>query len=184
MLSLSKLWRSGKSKSDDECTPNYVPEGDNTSGPVATKETINLLESVFKCLGCKYTYDDERQEYKVRFQGEDFLIIVYGRMAHIWDTWWEEVKLDSPMVPLIKKTINRVNVDKTLTIVYRESEEDNSFSLHTHQTIMLHPMCPDNVNYVEFVLNSFFDTQKRYYAIYRAFEQREYDLSHGWYNPN
>lgn len=121
--------------------------------------TLGLMFDTLKQLGCQPQVNED-DTISVQYQGEEFFMDFGGRYVRIWDPRWYEIKADDPDLPKIRKLVNSTNFNFGPTVVLSAPSKEGIIEFHSRFDIMLHPACPDNVPYVEDILNSFFTTKQ------------------------
>ncbi len=123
------------------------------------RDTFGLMFHTLKSIGCQPEACEDGS-LSVDYQGENFQIKFDRRYAEIWDLGWGGVKADDPELGKIREAVNIVNYNFSPTVVLTVPNEEGMIALHSHQTIMLHPACPENAAFVEGILNSFFTVKE------------------------
>lgn len=118
-------------------------------------DTFDLMFETFREIGCQPTKDDENI-LSVRYQGEYFHIGCGGGHARVWELCWGVIRKDAPVASNIREAVNDANFHSGPVVVIDESEDKDSFVLHSHYDIMFHPALPNIKDYMEKVLDSFF----------------------------
>lgn len=131
----------------------------NQENEGAKPDTRGLMISTLNQLGCQPTANEDGT-LSVLYQGENFHMQFGGMYARVWDPMWVGFKADDPDMPKIREAVNAANFHFGPTVVMTTPNDDGVVVLHSHRDIMLHPACPDNVPYVQAVLNSFFDVRE------------------------
>lgn len=155
-------WHSWKSRGQ-KLTDSTLPDS-------ATAADI-LKDAVIK-IGCQPSMNDDGT-ISFSYQGENFHVEFGGRYARIWDPMWAGVKADDPQYPKIKEAVNSANFQFGPTVVMTTPDEDGVVGLHSHRQIMLHPSCPENVPYIQAVLDSFFEMKENVRESYKLIDQAE-----------
>lgn len=122
-------------------------------------ETAELMFAALEQLGCRPEKNDDGT-LSVRYQGEKFDMEFGGRYARIWDLTWYAIKMDDPLLPILKEAINAANFDFGATVVLSDPNDDGMIAVHSRWDIMLHPACPENAPFVKAALESFFKTKE------------------------
>lgn len=143
-----------------------LPSNQNNMEEREDISTRDLCVEVLRKLNCEVQFDEEN-EYSMFFtyQGEHFRIDTWkdGLMIGIWDTWWGTVDLDDlDEVSRIRKAINIVNINSSLTMVYSIDQEHQQFVVHTKRQCLLIPQIPNVENYLAAMLAGFFDVQRSF----------------------
>ena len=128
--------------------------------------TRDLCVNVLRKLNCDVQFDEE-DSYRMSFtyQGEPFQIDTWkdGLMILIWDTWWGSVDLDDlDDVSRIRKAINTININSSLTLVYSIDQENQRFAIHTKRQCLFIPQIPNIENYLSAMLSGFFEVQRSF----------------------
>ena len=128
--------------------------------------TRDLCVNVLRKLNCDVQFDEE-DSYRMSFtyQGETFQIDTWkdGLMISIWDTWWGSVDLDDlDDVSRIRKAINTININSSLTLVYSIDQENQRFAIHTKRQCLFIPQIPNIENYLSAMLSGFFEVQRSF----------------------
>ena len=128
--------------------------------------TRDLCVEVLRKLNCEVQFDEEN-EYTMFFtyQGENFRIDTWKDclMIGIWDVWWGTVDLDDlDDICHIRKAINTININSSLTMVYSIDQEGQRFAVHTKRQCLLVPQIPNIENYLAAMLAGFFDVQRSF----------------------
>lgn len=128
--------------------------------------TRDLCVNVLRKLNCDVQFDEE-DSYRMSFtyQGETFQIDTWkdGLMILIWDTWWGSVDLDDlDDVSRIRKAINTININSSLTLVYSIDQENQRFAIHTKRQCLFIPQIPNIENYLSAMLSGFFEVQRSF----------------------
>lgn len=128
--------------------------------------TRDLCVNVLRKLNCDVQFDEENS-YRMSFtyQGETFQIDTWkdGLMILIWDTWWGSVDLDDlDDVSRIRKAINTININSSLTLVYSIDQENQRFAIHTKRQCLFIPQIPNIENYLSAMLSGFFEVQRSF----------------------
>lgn len=126
----------------------------------AEPDTLGLMRNALERIGCQPTTNPDGS-ISVAYQGENFHMEFGGRYASVWDPYWSGVKADDPDMPNIREAVNSANFNFGPTIVMTAPDENGVVGLHSRRDIMLHPVCPDNVQYVQAVLDSFFAAKEQ-----------------------
>lgn len=124
----------------------------------------------YKCLtllGCQPEMLEDGA-MRIKYQGETFVFEFSGWYVRIWDPLWADINKDDPDAIRIKEAINNTNFEFGPTIVMSAPNKNGGIGLHSRQDIMLHPACPDNVQYLRIVLDAFFHTKE---SVRRNFQQ-------------
>lgn len=142
-----------------------APDGDKARQD-ATESTRRIITDSLIAIGCQ---PEEREdgEIVVKYQGENFVIRCSGRLARIWDYGWYSIKNDDPKREVLIPAVNRSNYHTGNVIVLAHDEDRTNIWLHTIDTIMLHPACPENVEYLRSVFDNFFATKSHFGEVYR-----------------
>ena len=84
-------------------------------------------------------------------------------MICIWDTWWGAVDLeDLDEVSRVRKAINIININSSLTMVYSIDQEHQRFVVHTKRQCLMIPEIPNIENYLASMLTGFFEVQRAF----------------------
>lgn len=140
------------------------PEDMNTRGQNIEQsedikpDTLGLMYNTLCTLGCQPIKNPD-DSISVKYQGENFHMEFGGMYARIWDPMWAGIKADDPDLPKIREAVNSANFNFGPTVVLTSPDDEGVIGLHSRRDIMLHPACPDNIPFVESVLDSFFDTK-------------------------
>lgn len=136
---------------------------------------VDAESIMIKCLK-KIGYQPTKNEdgtLSVLYQGE-FFRIEFGEMyARIWDLMWANIKADDPDMPKIREAVNVANYDFGATVLLTAPDDKGLIGFHSRRDIMLHPACPDNVQYVKGVLDSFFKTKERVHSHYQQINAKQ-----------
>lgn len=135
-------------------------------------EAKEIAAQCLKRLGCQPQANDDGS-ISVSYQGENFHMSFSPRNARIWDPSWAWVKADDPDLPNIKKAVNETNYDSMATVVVTCPDENGMVRFHSRCDVMLHPACPENVQYVKAILDSFFETKERVRGHFQQIAQQE-----------
>lgn len=133
------------------------PSGDSSEQP----DTARLMFNALSEIGCQPEKDNDGS-INVQYQGENFHIDFGGMYARVWDPMWAGIKANDPNLPQIREAVNAANFNFGPTIVLSSPDEDGIIGFHTRRDIMLHPLCPDNAQYVKAVLDSFFKAKEQF----------------------
>lgn len=133
--------------------------------------TRNIMKTSLESIGCQPATSPDGS-MQVMYQGERFHIEFGGRYARIWDPAWSSVKKDDPELYTVKEAVNWINFDFGPTVVMTNPSPEGIIVFHSQQVVMLHPECPENTEYIQQTLNSFFDThndlRERFHALTNA----------------
>ena len=132
------------------------PSGDSSEQP----DTARLMFNALSEIGCQPEKDNDGS-INVQYQGENFHIDFGGMYARVWDPMWAGIKANDPNLPQIREAVNAANFNFGPTIVLTSPDENGIIGFHTRRDIMLHPLCPDNAQYVKAVLDSFFEAKEQ-----------------------
>lgn len=124
--------------------------------------TTELLINILRTIGCQPEFDSEGNLH-VKYQGESFSFSIGPRIIRIWDPFWFKIKSTDPSLTIVRETVNWCNFQSGATIVMTSANEEDDIFLHSHYDIFMHPSCPENEEYVEAALSSFFRTQRNFY---------------------
>lgn len=144
------------------CQPvdNDTPVDKNDAGQSKPMpDTSGLMFDTLGAMGCQPTKNPDGT-LSVMYQGENFNMNFGGMYARIWDSMWAVIRADNPNLPAVKEAVNSANFGFGPTVVLTAPDENGWIGLHSRMDIMLHPACPDNVEFVSAVLKSFFDTKE------------------------
>ena len=133
------------------------PSEDSSEQP----DTARLMFNALSEIGCQPEKDNDGS-INVQYQGENFHIDFGGMYARVWDPMWAGIKANDPNLPQIREAVNAANFNFGPTIVLSSPDEDGIIGFHTRRDIMLHPLCPDNAQYVKAVLDSFFKAKEQF----------------------
>ena len=141
-------------------------ESQNNMDEIQNISTRDLCVNVLRKLNCNVQFDEE-DSYRMSFtyQGETFQIDTWkdGLMILIWDTWWGSVDLDDlDDVSRIRKAINTININSSLTLVYSIDQENQRFAIHTKRQCLFIPQIPNIENYLSAMLSGFFEVQRSF----------------------
>lgn len=141
-------------------------ESQNNMDEIQNISTRDLCVNVLRKLNCDVQFDEE-DSYRMSFtyQGETFQIDTWkdGLMILIWDTWWGSVDLDDlDDVSRIRKAINTININSSLTLVYSIDQENQRFVIHTKRQCLFIPQIPNIENYLSAMLSGFFEVQRSF----------------------
>lgn len=141
-------------------------ESQNNMDEIQNISTRDLCVNVLRKLNCDVQFDEE-DSYRMSFtyQGETFQIDTWkdGLMILIWDTWWGSVDLDDlDDVSRIRKAINTININSSLTLVYSIDQENQRFAIHTKRQCLFIPQIPNIENYLSAMLSGFFEVQRSF----------------------
>lgn len=133
------------------------------------KGRFTAREIVVKCL-CKMGYDIDSDDYDddsgftINYLDENFVIKFSDRFAYIMDPVWKVINVNDPELPVLKEAVNFTNFSDYPTIVMTKPDENGMIQIHSHCSMMLHPCCPDNLQYFISTMNSFFEGKRELYA--------------------
>lgn len=125
---------------------------------VQLPDSFSIMTNLLTSLGCQPTTNEDKS-ISVKYQGENFHIECFGRYARIWDPSWAGIKADDPELSKIREAVNYTNYYFGPAVVMTSPNEEGIIGLHSRYDIMLHPACPDNKQYMQAVLDSFFETK-------------------------
>lgn len=128
-------------------------------GESANLDTAGLMVSVLESLGCQPKMD-ENGVLEVAYQGELFRMEFGGYNVRVWDPGWAQISLNDPNWPDLREAINITNLSFGPTVVYTLPPEEGMANIHSRRDIILHPSVPDNKDYMQAVLNSFFEIKE------------------------
>lgn len=165
--------KSYESDDDEEMTtesvgqqPEYEPTGRPTADMRSTytsrtaeePETLTAMFNILNNLGCQPEKNDDGT-LTVQYQGENFHMDFHPRFVRISDPWWSYIQADDPGLPRLREAVNVANFQFGPTVMMTPSNEDGLVGLHTRWDIMLYPSCPENNDYIRYVLDMFFETK-------------------------
>ena len=147
-------------------SPSSTSESQTNMDDIQNISTRDLCVNVLRKLNCDVQFDEE-DSYRMSFtyQGETFQIDTWkdGLMISIWDTWWGSVDLDDlDDVSRIRKAINTININSSLTLVYSIDQENQRFAIHTKRQCLFIPQIPNIENYLSAMLSGFFEVQRSF----------------------
>lgn len=147
-------------------SPSSTSESQTNMDDIQNISTRDLCVNVLRKLNCDVQFDEE-DSYRMSFtyQGETFQIDTWkdGLMILIWDTWWGSVDLDDlDDVSRIRKAINTININSSLTLVYSIDQENQRFAIHTKRQCLFIPQIPNIENYLSAMLSGFFEVQRSF----------------------
>jgi hypothetical protein len=147
-------------------SPRSTSESQTNMDDIQNISTRDLCVNVLRKLNCDVQFDEE-DSYRMSFtyQGETFQIDTWkdGLMILIWDTWWGSVDLDDlDDVSRIRKAINTININSSLTLVYSIDQENQRFAIHTKRQCLFIPQIPNIENYLSAMLSGFFEVQRSF----------------------
>lgn len=144
-----------------------------------------LLQETLRKMGCQYEIDDENEEWKritFSYQGERFLADAANDSiyVHLWDAFWKRVDLeDLDEVARLRRCVNTVNVNNSVTTVYTIEEDENRMSLHCKATVPFIPQIPYVDDYLKAVLVGFFRTHRDVETELARLKEKEASLLEG-----
>lgn len=154
---------------------NAVRADDNEEGSeeeaeqereMASAETRQVMTEMLDHIGSQYK-DGHEGELIVKYQGETFVMSFGGRLVRIWDYGWHSIGVNDPNLPVLRQAINNCNFHTGNSMVLGMDPDHKNLWVHTVDTIMLHPSCPDNEDYVKSVLDNFFSTKHHLARLYQ-----------------
>lgn len=151
--------------------------GQNTIQEMASNEkpTDEIVKESLISIGCNPILNNDGT-LSVNYQGESFIIEFPGvRYARIWNPMWSEIKIDNPELPKVQEAVNSANFHFGPTVVLTAPNEEGVVGIHSRIDIMLHPACPDNVPFINSILDSFFDTKETVRNIFYQLQLQEVD---------
>ena len=135
-------------------------------------DTAGLMHAALGEIGCRPTVNEDGSFF-VQYQGETFHIQFGGVYARVWDPAWAEMRADDPELPKLQAAVNMANFEFGPTVVMSRVNDNGIIHLHSRRDIMLHPACPDNVEFVRAVLDTFFDTKANVRKSFNELKERE-----------
>lgn len=156
------LFRSDKSDSSYEKSPGkkQIPISE------IEEETRRILRQALEAIGCQPKLNSDGT-LNFAYQGEKFYASISGRFSDIWDPNWNTISINNPNLPVVREAINLTNSQRGPTVVLTQPDKNGIIWFHSHHDLMLHPASPENVEYVEAALDSFFVTQKQLDKYYK-----------------
>ena len=137
-----------------------------------TPVTRNIMLNILRTIGCQPEIDDEGR-IMVPYQGENFQILCGGAYARIWDPGWAQIAADNPYLPVMREANNYTNHNSGPTVVISDPDEQGMRYIHTKADVMLHPLCPENDQYVHAILNSFFPIKETMHYKFMELKSRQ-----------
>lgn len=128
--------------------------------------TCDLLQETLRKIGCQCEIDNENEEWKriaFSFQGERFLADAANESVyvHLWDAFWKRIDLeDIDEVARLRRCVNTVNVNNSVTTVYTIEEDESKMSVHCKATVPFISQIPSLDQYLKSVLVGFFRTHR------------------------
>lgn len=143
-------------------------ENDNNQTKKETKnmKTKELLFEVLKKLGCQYEIDEDGT-INFMWQGGNFSVDADNDSAFIvvWFLFWDEYKQkDTEIIKKVKQAINRVNTNRSVSVIYSERDDDSILYVHSKKHMIFVPEIPAPEEYFQFSLGEFFRV-RQYFEI-------------------
>lgn len=146
--------------------PEVLPLNNTSMEENKNISTRDLCVEILRKLNCEVQFDEENENTLLfSYQGEDFRIDTWNNCFTIviWDVWWGTVDLDDlDDVSRIRKAINTMNINYSLTMVYSIDQENQRFAVHTKRPCLLIPEIPDIEHYLAAMLAGFFEIQRNF----------------------
>lgn len=160
---MDSIVNNAPSKSGEE---EHLPLNNKNMDEKPKINTRDLCVEVLRKLNCEVQFDDEDESIMFfTYQGEHFRIDTWKDclMICIWDTWWGAVDLeDLDEVSRVRKAINIININSSLTMVYSIDQEHQRFVVHTKRQCLMIPEIPNIENYLASMLTGFFEVQRAF----------------------
>lgn len=155
-----------------EMASNEKPTDEITSNE---KPIDEIAKESLISIGCNPILNNDGT-LSVSYQGESFIIEFPGvRYARIWNPMWSEIKVDNPELPKVQEAVNSANFHFGPTVVLTAPNDEGVVGIHSRIDIMLHPACPDNVPFINSILDSFSDTKETVRNIFYQLQLQEMD---------
>lgn len=132
-------------------------------------DTLGLLESILKELGCQLVTESENSSV-VAFGGENFRVIVYGEWVYITHPGWGTISVNDSNFENMKLAANIVNHEFGPSIVYGSPDKDGTVWVHTKMDILLTQSIQYKKDYVREVFNLFFAKEERFRDVIRSLQ--------------
>lgn len=154
-------------------SPNSESDDFTNRNSVLPHMAFDIIKRSLEDLGCQPKVNKEEKSIEVTYQGESFQIECNGVYARIWDPGWSYVNANDPKMSFIREAINEANYNFGTTVVMSHPDKDNNIAFHSKRDIILHPSIPDESNYIQSVLDSFFSMKQAVQKEYDEIERRE-----------
>lgn len=146
---------------EQENKQQNIMETTNDNHEMEQPDTLGLIKQTLKNMGCQPEIDEE-ENVIVKYQGETFQMIVGGVFVLVWDTFWFSVQSDHSDMPIIREAINDTNFSFGPTLVISAPDKEGNVHIHSRRDFLFHPAIPDITDYLQSMLNSFFEVKQRF----------------------
>lgn len=120
--------------------------------------TRDFLMRVLIEIGCQYTIDEENR-ICFDYQGEHLWAYADNECKFVvmYDAFWESCELfDVEKVANMKRAINNVNLNETVTVIYTINEADNTMWVHCKKNFLFIPEIQSADAYLRSIFASLF----------------------------
>lgn len=139
-------------------TTSPMSSNNENNGEMQTRE---LVMDTLMQLNCQPQFSDDEEDKSIYFsyQGGNFHINASDGVAfiEIWFTWWHVGTLDDiDELSNIRKAINVLNINSSVTTMYSMDNENNKIGVHSKKNILFIKEIPHIQSYLASMLGDFF----------------------------
>lgn len=139
-------------------------------------QTRELVIDTLLQLNCQPQFSDDEDDKSIYFsyQGGNFHINAADGVAfiEIWFTWWHDGTLDDiDELSNIRKAINVLNINASVTTMYSMDNENNKIGVHSKKNLLFIKEIPHIQSYLASILGDFFSTVRAFDEILQQTER-------------
>lgn len=154
-------------------TTKPMSNNNENNGEMQTRELV--IDTLLQ-LNCQPQFSDDEEDKSIYFsyQGGNFHINAADGVAfiEIWFTWWHKGTLDDiDELSNIRKAINVLNINTSVTTVYSMDNKNNKIGVHSKKNFLFIKEIPHIQSYLASMLGDFFSTVRAFDQILQQTEK-------------